>query len=129
MSTETKQPLDIGAIKAREAAATAGPWLVEASGDVDFKFYVCAPWPDAPELGPEHAIGAMAEHADALFAVYAREDIPALLERIAELEAALRPMVENQAQMWSSISTEPRGVIRVTEQELRRARQALGIEP
>lgn len=75
-------PLNLDPIRRREQAATPGPWTVEWDTDdvSDVPFPV--------SLGP---IGYLEHHganetADVEFIAHARQDVPALLTRVAELE-------------------------------------------
>lgn len=125
--------IDVEGIKARADAATPGPW--EAFGKA-----VAAPIADGrcncaggipessyvhePHCGLEPLILDVSL-ADAEFIAHARQDVPALLDRIAELEAerdAMRPVVEN-AKTWAACQ---RLVIRQAElginQQQRRCR-------
>jgi len=71
--------VDIAAIEARANAAVPGPWLVDRdviSSDVYRSGDGCAMIPD---------IG----HAEALFIAHAREDVPAMLAMISNLNAQL----------------------------------------
>jgi hypothetical protein len=77
---------DLEAIQARADAATQGPWhgAHDEFGCVHIGDYgwVCA-GPNAPAYDVDSEQG----HADAEFIAHARQDIPALLTYIAELEA------------------------------------------
>lgn len=86
--------LDIEAIRARCEAATEGPWVIVERDDGDG-----GPIPPEWLVGMErHPRGywekdntMLEKKADAEFIAHSREDIPALLARVAELEAGLAP--------------------------------------
>jgi len=87
--------LDLAAIKARADAATPGPWDIWRDLDAQ-GFYTVG---EASGVIPEGEVWVDGEHnptahvyviADAEFIAHARTDVPALLARIAELEAERR---------------------------------------
>jgi len=107
--------LDLAAIKARCNAATPGPWRVgwvagrctlphvHGVGDCDYRvswwddedFHtiardipVGAPYDDAVKVCGNYNVesGGVVHECDAAFIAHAREDIPALLARVRELE-------------------------------------------
>lgn len=79
--------LDLEAIRARANAATPGPW----EAFLPENEYVVVVGPDNDHLA--HVFGNLAyggeETDNAAFITHAREDVPALLGRIAELEERL----------------------------------------
>jgi hypothetical protein len=90
--------LDLDAIEARANAASYGPWGIELRKEddpTDFPFYV---------MGEDWEVSVAAifirgtEHpqdlADAEFIAHARDDIPALVQRVRELQDALTPFAE-----------------------------------
>lgn len=75
-------------IQAREAAATEGPWEPYPSYGPTFYGYLRGEYLQG--VGDiNFGVGEQAE-ADLAFVLAAREDVPALLARIAELEAERR---------------------------------------
>ena len=84
----SNQP-DIDAIRAREQAATPGPWVI-ATGKRGFGIGTTIF--EGSEQGrvimysAEMGADMMQYAADCSFCAHARDDIPALLERVAELE-------------------------------------------
>jgi hypothetical protein len=86
-SAVTAEPLDLEAIKAREADASAGPWEAKAyrvySGDRSMGERIIAalwrPW------GPVTGEGSI--EADAAFVAAARSDVPALAAEVERLRA------------------------------------------
>lgn len=97
-------PLDLDALAAMEAAATPGPWQVERGGDDQdlpgFRegLYVSSraavEQDDPPLTGPLH------NPHDAWFLVEARNALPALIDRVRELEAridAVRALMDDWA--------------------------------
>src|SRR5690348_9437141 len=99
MTTQpTLDPLDLGPIEAREAAATKGPWfadgheiLVGTADDITRR----STWigetctTELPDWGA----------ANAEFAAHARTDIPALVARVRELEAELATAEQQTVEM------------------------------
>lgn len=92
------QPLDLDAIRAREAAATEGPWSADPTGTV------CAdadlvPDGNGGEILPDQGPMEVAEcyrnekpgerGANAEFIAHAREDVPALLAGVERLRGLL----------------------------------------
>lgn len=84
-------------IRIREAQATPGPWGTEYDGNGTY--YVHARLRTTPregmtsdgvvaELHGEHADGQT--YHNARFTAHAREDVPFLLDRVAELEAQVK---------------------------------------
>jgi len=85
-----QMPLDLDAIEARCAAATRGPWVWHRESDAPHDLNAG----DASVLYPY--VGYGFDHAelditpeDAAFIEHARGDVPALVARVRELEAAL----------------------------------------
>jgi len=72
--------IDLAAIRARSDAATPGPWRAFHHATEAEVSYVGA---------DGHAVAEVRHVADAEFIAHARTDVPALLARIAELEADL----------------------------------------
>lgn len=70
---------DINAIRKRCDAATPGPWVVATNGPRDVVI-----------TQPIHEMFRVAFREDAEFIAHARTDIPALLARVRELEAAMQ---------------------------------------
>lgn len=132
----TTDPLDTGAIAARCHAATPGPWTMDCSNADCVIWGPQSDWladvgnwarqtGDNPAmLSPERMAAAsqqMAEFADAAdaeFIAHCREDVPALLARIAELEQRIVDLEEAIAlpQMRTS-------------EKLRMIGQVLGLAP
>ena len=80
--------LRIDAIKARCEAATAGPWrAIERGNSVISHGVVTVAYDSRPQQNV--CAGISPKTGNAAFIAYAREDIPYLLERIAELEAEI----------------------------------------
>ena len=78
------EPLDLDAIRARAEAASEGPWECNAYHVfMDGRAQVRIAHPGRPGVLMGTMLGS-----DAEFIAHARTDIPALLARIAELEAA-----------------------------------------
>lgn len=97
-------PLDVAAIRARLEAATPGPWAIPNAN----VFRVIAP--DAEHHNPKQGrtppypwriVADMGDEgtaaADATFIAYARTDIPALLDALAERDARI---AELEAAKW-----------------------------
>jgi len=93
--------IDLEAIEARANAATPGPWIyasdngVGVVGTTDEQtiwFY------SLPTLLRNCAAGVT--EADASFIAHAREDIPALIARIRQLEAALEVAQGHSAEVY-----------------------------
>lgn len=84
-----EMPLDLDAIAGRCRDATPGPWVWHREDDEPHDLNAG----DAPVLYPyaDGWGGAMLliEPADAAFVEHARTDVPALVARVRELEAAL----------------------------------------
>jgi len=76
---------DLDAIQTRATMATRGPWHVEWDGTG----YPQRVFNDAAVLVAETCTGPEWPPTDAEFIAHARADVPALLARIAELEADL----------------------------------------
>jgi len=77
--------IDLDAIQTRATMATRGPWHVEWDGTG----YPQRVFNDAAVLVAETCTGPEWPPTDAEFIAHARTDVPALLARIAELEADL----------------------------------------
>ncbi len=80
------EPLDLGAIKAREAEATEGPWRVEESRKPEYSIIlVCGP----DDTGEEviHFMYSDGREPDAEFIASARQDVPALIAEVERLRA------------------------------------------
>lgn len=93
----------IAAIEGRVKNATPPPWAVEASGDTDFGYYVCAAYPDDHRSASnDNIIGAMETHEDALAVVYAMEDIPYLLSALRTAQE----LVEAQKKLLGVVTTQ-----------------------
>ena len=80
--------MNLEQIKRRAEKATAGPWAVEGGQVMNETrgYAVC--------LIGDYAAGANDE-ADAAFIAAARSDVPALVARVEELEAALRDLIDD----------------------------------
>lgn len=93
--------LDLDAIDARAAAASAGPWTYDASDPSDVVI-----WGKPDPSNPKHAGGAFLanvgasrfgqvgvafdiDEANGRFIAAARSDVPALVARVRELEARI----------------------------------------
>lgn len=76
---------DLIAIQLREQNATPGKWTRDGATVRSSTF----PLPVA------HCCGGMLSEADAEFIAHAREDIPALLARVEQLEDAVRASIPN----------------------------------
>ena len=77
--------IDLTALRALADAATPAPWFARG------RHLSCVP--NDSGMGatlPTNHIGVMAEREDAAFIAAARSAVPALLDRVAELEARLR---------------------------------------
>lgn len=98
-----KRP-DLDAIEARAEAATPGPWFEEmapdgemmsdGSGGVDGHIEtgaICSPPPDptAEDAEPETVADDVCHAGNRVFIAAAREDVPALLAYVRELEGGL----------------------------------------
>ena len=95
IAAETSPTLDIAAIEARTMCATPGPWA--AIGQYDCRTHaewrdVCGPDGEAlighETAGESTRVIRNADH-DAEFIAHARTDVPMLVARVYELEAAL----------------------------------------
>src|SRR5689334_8305279 len=75
--------IDLDAVQSRASMATRGPWHVEWDGTG----YPQRVFNDAAVLVAETCTGPEWPPTDAEFIAHARTDVPALLARIAELEA------------------------------------------
>lgn len=95
MTSPSETPLDLDAIEARANAATAGPWHSWDRG-IGFEVHTGAKcFADIYESDEQcwELNGGMREtfeEGDAEFIAHAREDVPALVRRIRELEARPR---------------------------------------
>ena len=79
--------LDLDAIEARANAATPGPWTFLPDQRLERRgLGILGPSFERVALMPEPA---GAHPADALFVAHARTDVPALVARVRELEAAI----------------------------------------
>jgi hypothetical protein len=97
MTTASDTSTRLDEIRAREQAATPGHWGTEYDGEGTY--YVHARLRTTPQEGMasdgvvatlpgEHADGQT--YANARFTAHAREDVPFLLDRVAELEAQVK---------------------------------------
>lgn len=77
--------IDLEAIEARADAATAGPWRIDTF-DIGPLASICSTTRDYPGGWVETA---KSFGADAVFIAASREDVPGLVARVKELEAAL----------------------------------------
>nr|BEK68813.1 hypothetical protein KPHV_60400 [Kitasatospora purpeofusca] len=81
-------PLDLDAIQARCDAATDGPWTLHDALDGDgFPGHLWVVENPADGPGDHHAMINIGTRDDAEFIARAREDVPALLARVSQLEA------------------------------------------
>lgn len=124
--------IDLAAIEARCNAATPGPWRVgyatgrctlphvHGVGDCDYRVSwwddeelhnitrdapVGAPHGDAVKVCGNYSVesGGVVYECDAAFIAHARTDIPALLARVRELEAALDEMTAHRNAIIQSL--------------------------
>lgn len=83
------KPVSIAEITAREKAATPGPWRIDSKPDPPMSYVDIrregVGWPIAHMAG-RLRIDIPEVTADAEFIAHAREDVPWLLKRIAQLE-------------------------------------------
>ena len=98
---------DLEAIKAREAAATPGPWEVNGSPHDRHiatigRHYITTPNKEGRSAHNDE---------EAAFIAHAREDLPALLEAVERLLSMLRD-AETEAQMQTSYADQLRAVAR-----------------
>jgi hypothetical protein len=84
--------LDLDAIEARANAATPGPWDGDTCDGISQHWTREKPWLDVLVMegsdswaGCNHRISV--SEGDAEFIAHAREDVPALVQRVRELEA------------------------------------------
>jgi hypothetical protein len=110
MTTTPETSTRIDEIRAREQAATPGRWGTEYDGEGTY--YVHARLRTTPQegmasdgvvasLSGEHGDGQT--YANARFAAHAREDVPFLLDRVAELEgqvARVRAWATSHEYRW-----------------------------
>ena len=82
--------LNLEQIKQRAENATAGPWKAYDQGADDGDEYGWHVFSQGDTLADWINVFGDLNAADAAFVSHAREDIPALLARVEELEAALR---------------------------------------
>lgn len=99
-------PLDLDAIEARAAAATAGPWKAYALSVADiWRGNTNAQW----FVGDTQANLAKVDHpTDAVFIAHAREDVPALIAEVRHLApaaAAVDPTDTEIARLRAEIET------------------------
>ncbi len=74
--------LNLDAIEARANAATEGPWVMVTQGGIESEHYR-GPGEDASSVAQTRTQG------DWEFIAHARTDVPALVARVRELEAAV----------------------------------------
>lgn len=137
---EMSDTLDLAAIEARCNAATPGPWRVgyatgrctlphvHGVGDCDYRVSwwdeeqlhditrdapVGAPYDDAVKVCGNYNVesGGVVHECDAAFIAHAREDIPALLARVRELEARLAALRDSSRDAMDSHSEAARDAI------------------
>ena len=112
-------------IRARADAATPGPWEVDARGEMS-----CKPNSVGYEYGYDilyllepHKSGMLAKFDDADFIAHAREDIPALLDAVAERDSKIKYLnaecrkLQRDALYWRDVSNSlepgPAGIVRL----------------
>jgi hypothetical protein len=92
MSEQERKPLDLDAIEARANAATPGPWTQEGNlvgeqgNEGQDLFHVLSTVRNGRVAWDEVA-------PNAAFIAHAREDIPALVARVRELELTVRDLL------------------------------------
>lgn len=92
--------LDLEPIKAREQAASDGPWTVKEYDDDDDSMlpkWVYVASPRGYNVGTSHGVNVMDEPLihDAEFIAHARVDVPALIAEVEQWRAAILPFLED----------------------------------
>jgi len=94
----------LAAIRARAAAATPGPWRAlgtgRAGGD---HWYVCDENQSLASIACNDGENEDQREPDAVFIARAREDVPALLDEVDRLRAALAEVAKHQEDMADSL--------------------------
>jgi hypothetical protein len=92
MTDSSPQPLDLDAIESRANTATPGPWEAQNYDDDEMD----GNWPYTNRVGRPDSAKALAHivlgSQDAEFVAHAREDIPALVARVRELERDVKDL-------------------------------------
>jgi hypothetical protein len=82
--------LNLDAIEARANAATEGPWTLEVSGWSGKRVDTLSSPSSTVIMGQDERGGASwSDDDDAEFIAHAREDVPALVKHVRELEAVV----------------------------------------
>lgn len=79
--------LDLDDIQARADAATEGPWTAHTAGERGGDhWYICDEGESIAHVSANDGVNEDQREPDAEFIAHAREDVPALIARVRELE-------------------------------------------